>query len=309
MPLPQFLIAGERRCGTTTLSNLLDQHQDIVIHPKRDGGFFIDEDVRKGTPSSNWSKTHSLADYEAFFSKLPVSGSQTIAEKSADYLSYHPAHQRIATLLPNAKFVFILRNPVDRAWSHYWNEVAKRRENHSFEDALKLEPERLAKGGFEAYHLSYMSRGQYHKNLNAFYEHIPKQRCHVVILEDLIKQKDNTLNDITNFLGIGSFGIPAQDLRSNPNWAMVTKPWASRQPLKSLALGYGNLAKLSASVVNTKREKRRELAAWLSRPFFMPASSLKMKPELREHLMELYEPHNFALEQLLGRSIPQWAKA
>lgn len=306
MTLPNFLIAGERRCGTTSLANLLEQHPSIALHRKRDSGFFVDERVRKGFESAPWEETHSLEEYRKFFSSLDDQGRPAVGEKSADYLFYRPAHRRIRAYLPDAKLVLILRNPVQRAWSHYWNEVGKAREQLSFEQALAKEDARVKGGGFDGYHLSYATRGKYDENLTEFFKVIPRQQCHVVILEDLIANRDLVLAEITSFLGIPDFQSPPEEKRSNSNWTMVPKPWASRQPVRSVASGYAMLVSAAAGLGAKTREEKRALAQKMKRPFFMEANTIKMQKETRRQLEEKFSSHIANLETMLGKSLHSW---
>ena len=90
MPLPSLVIAGERRCGTTSLANSLSAHPEIFMHSKRDSGYFVDVHIRKGGPQIDWDATHSIPDYERFFSDATGTNKVVVGEKSADYLFSRP---------------------------------------------------------------------------------------------------------------------------------------------------------------------------------------------------------------------------
>ncbi|HFC04224.1 MAG TPA: hypothetical protein ENJ55_00845, partial [Rhizobiales bacterium] len=153
MRSPNFIIAGERRCGTTTLANTLSRHSDIFVHPKPDGGYFIDDSVGKKASATGqaWASSHSLEDYQAWFLSAGAGSESALGEKSADYLFWHKSHPRMANFVPDAKLIVILRHPIDRAWSHYWNEVAKGRETLGFEEAIAAEAGRLEGSDYERY--------------------------------------------------------------------------------------------------------------------------------------------------------------
>lgn len=306
MPLPSLVIAGERRCGTTSLANGLSTHPEIFMHSKRDSGYFVDEHVRKGGPQIDWETTHSISNYEGFFSDATGANKVVVGEKSADYLFFTPAHERLARFLPEAKFLLILRNPVARAWSHYWNEVGKGRETFSFPDALKAEKRRQAKGGFEAYHLSYVARGKYDESLSNFFKFIPPKQCHVVILESLMAQTLSSLKEITAFLGIAEFEHEPLRAPSNSNWTMVPRPWAAQQPVRAVANLYAGIAKGAVSLVGADREHKRRIMRTLSMPFFREASSIAMDKTTRAELTEIFDPHIGRLEDMLGISLSLW---
>ena len=136
MVLPNLIVAGERRCGTTFLSQRLAAHPDIFVHPKRDRGYFIDDDARHRGACALWETTHSVEQYRAFFRDAGAGNQSVICEKSADYLFWQPAHRRMTDYLPDAKYILILRHPVRRALSHYWIEVGKRRESADLATAI-----------------------------------------------------------------------------------------------------------------------------------------------------------------------------
>ncbi len=304
--LPNFVIAGERRCGTSTLADLLSTHPRISVHPKRDSGFFIDRHIRKGNRFLAAEDDFSAENYAHFFADLPRGPESLICEKSADYLYFRPAHLRMAAALPDAKFIFILRNPVDRAWSHYWNEVAKGRETCSFHEAIGLEDERLAAGGYKAYHCSYVARGFYDESLRDFFDVIERRRCHVMILEDMIRNPKASLDELLAFVGLHGFAdMPLMQAR-NSNWATLPRPWARGEPVRSLAKIYGIM--VSGLVHSTVRDRnaRRALIRKLNAPFKTEANGMRMSTDDRSRLEGVFRPHITALEQLIGRQIDSW---
>jgi Sulfotransferase family len=308
MQLPNLVIAGERRCGTTSLANNLSRHPQIYVHSKRDGGYFVDEFVRKGGPVADWDATHSIAGYKSFFGESISEQQVVICEKSADYLFFRPAHERIARFLPDAKFLFILRNPVARAWSHYWNEVGKKRETLSFKAALEAETVRLAGDGFEGYHHSYVARGFYDESLSDFFRLIPRRNCKVVILENLMSSELSSLNEIAAFLEIAGFETESPRSRSNSNWTMIPRWWAARQPALAFAEAYSAIAKGATSLIAADRETKRRILGKLKTPFFHRASDIKMDSATKATLMKIYHPHINRLEEMIGMSLAVWRK-
>ena len=312
MSLPTFVIAGERRCGTTSLASWIECHPDIYMHPNRDMAYFIeDEIVGKSTwrdgeaDADRWEKTHSPRAYAELF--LDGDGFKAVGEKSADYLYWKPAHERIAGYLPEAKFIITLRNPADRAWSHYWNEVGKGRETLSFEEALKAEDERCLKSAWARDHLSYIRRGFYDESLSAFFEYIPPERVMVVTVEQSHTSSRKVLEGIYRFLGVNSsLGYELAGTKHNVNWTMISRSWANLPIVNAVGRIYSRVVGKIAEAMAEDIDKRREINKKLGVVFKKPATGISMSEKSREYLKKLYEPHIGALEVLLGRKFSEW---
>lgn len=307
---PSFLIAGERRCGTTFLADLLRRHPDIFLHPKSDKAWFVDDAVRRpdgaGPP---WEETHRLEDYLRWFAEAGATPTRTVGEKSADYLFWDPAHARIARLLPGVRLVVLLRDPVARAWSHYWNEIVKRRERLGFEEAVAREEERSGISPWHRYNFSYLARGDYAASLDRLYRHIPPERVLVTVFEELRHRPEPGLAAICRFLGVddGLRLAPSSEAR-NANWAVVPRPWAARGPRRRLAEGWGAAADWMAKRLSRDRYRRREWAVRLRAPFFFPARRMRMPPEVERRLRAHFRPRIARLEELLGRRLELWRR-
>jgi hypothetical protein len=196
MRLPDFLIGGAPRSGTTWLYRLLEKHPDVymarpaVPEPKF---FLVDELYEKGLDfySRTW-----FAD---------AGGAKVSGEKSTDYLESAMAASRIARDLPGAKLVFVLREPVDRAYSNYlWTRV-NGLEAETFEAALALEdqrerelPERLR---FTRPY-SYFSRGLYADLLQPYLDCFPAAQRLILKYEDIAAAPERLAERLHRFLGV-----------------------------------------------------------------------------------------------------------
>ena len=160
--LPDAIIIGAQKCGTSSLHNYLTQHPGVIA-PLRKEVHYFDDNYRRG---ERW--------YRAHFGRA---GGPGINLDSSPYYLFHPlAAQRAHQLLPDARLIVMLRDPVRRAYSHYWHERDKRRESLSFADALDAEPlriardaQRLAQGEIDSSpdhrRYSYLARGRYAEQL------------------------------------------------------------------------------------------------------------------------------------------------
>jgi hypothetical protein len=312
MPLPTFIIAGERRCGTTSLYHAMLAHPDVWLHPRRELGYFVEQELREWSgrdlealPEGEWERTHSQEGYAACFDG--AGDAIAIGEKSADYLFWRPGHARMAAIVPDAKLVLTLRDPVDRAWSHYWNEVQKERETLPFEAALAAEPERAASRPYQRYHLSYRARADWDVSIGSLLDHFPAEQVLVVTLEERIAAPEETLRRINAFVGVDpEKGLGNAKGHYNRNAALTPRGWATVPPVSWLerAWSRGTHSLLWRTMKDPERvEKwRRRLA----KPFRKPATKVPLPDELRRRLWDDFEGPVGRLEALLGREFPEW---
>jgi hypothetical protein len=190
--LPDFVIIGAQKCGTSSLYAYLTQHPNVMPALEKEVHYF-DSNYDKGIA---WYKAHFVTSaYRAVQSFR--TGQKTITgEASPYYLIYPHAPARLRAVLPAAKLIVLLRNPVDRAYSHYQHQVARGRESLSFEDALRAEQKRLD-GEYERMmrdehytsfahaHYSYLLRGIYADQLALWFEVFPREQFLVLSAESL----------------------------------------------------------------------------------------------------------------------------
>lgn len=175
--LPHFIIVGAQKAGTSALFKALVAHPKVVKGVAKEIHFF-DIQFHRGRL---W--------YESCFPASAPGGDETIVTGEATpYYLFHPhAPRRCAEVLPDVRLIALLRNPVDRAYSHYHHEVRRGRERLSFDEAIRQERERLADTASKlladdrAYsyahqHFSYLSRGLYGEQIAAWRRHVAADR-------------------------------------------------------------------------------------------------------------------------------------
>nr|WP_285757934.1 sulfotransferase domain-containing protein [Nocardiopsis ansamitocini] len=201
--LPDFLIVGTQRGGTTSLFKALVQHPLVEGPTFRKGVHYFDVNHHRGP-----------AFYRGHFPTRKSALPPVQVCESSPYYMFHPlAPERIARELPDTKILVALRDPVERAYSAYVHERARGFETETFERALELEPERLA--GVEerlaadpcAYshshqHHAYLSRGQYVDQLERLEKHVGRDRIHVVESESFFRQPEENFEVIAGFLDL-----------------------------------------------------------------------------------------------------------
>lgn len=199
--LPTFLIAGAPRSGTTYLYDLLDSHPGVFLAkpPRPEPKFFlVDEEFRKGL------------DYyrERYFAG--AGGFAAVGEKSTNYLEGAAVASRIYESLPEVRLIFVLRNPVERAYSNYRWSVQNGLELLSFADAVEQEAAREREYGerqkYSRPH-SYVSRGLYAELLKPFFDRFESSRIKVLLLDDIERAPEATAAELFEFLQLSPVPI------------------------------------------------------------------------------------------------------
>jgi hypothetical protein len=196
--LPDFIIGGAPRAGTTWLYELLDRHPDVYMAKplKPEPKFFLrDDEYAKGLEyySSKW------------FADAPSSA--ITGEKSTDYLESSAAAVRIARDVPHAKLIFLLREPVSRAYSNYrWSKM-NGLEAEDFTTALRLEgqrdrelPDRLK----FTRPFSYFSRGLYADLLEPYFNRFMERQLFIARYEDIADRPEEVADAVHRFIGVAS---------------------------------------------------------------------------------------------------------
>jgi len=195
--LPNFFCGGAPKAGTTTIYDILKGHPDICLSSFKEPRFFNDEsNFNKGL---KWYLDSYFGDYK----NQPI-----IADFTPTYLANEFAPQRIKeTIGENAKFVFILRHPVDRAYSHYLHNRRDQKEELSFEEALKVESQRtekyLAERDFvNLNRFEYVRLGLYSDDVKRYQDIFGRENVRVYIFEECFKDVRKTIIDLLKFLNI-----------------------------------------------------------------------------------------------------------
>jgi hypothetical protein len=207
--LPDFLIVGTQRGGTTTLFKVLLEHPQVGGAGLHKEVHYFDLNADRG---ERWYRAH-FPTRRSVERARGRAGRFIVGEASPYYLFHPRAPERAGALLPAAKVVVLLRNPVSRAWSQYRHEVELGYEPLSFEDALAAEPERTAGEAallledpryrsFEHQHHAYVARSDYPPQLDAWLASFPREQVLLLLSEDLFADPVGTLGRVTSFLGL-----------------------------------------------------------------------------------------------------------
>jgi hypothetical protein len=206
--LPDFLIIGAQKCGTTSLYAHLMQHPSVGPAFEKEVRYFNDH-YEKGV---NWYKAHfpTLRYRNQMARRLGrpfVTG-----EGEPSYLPNPIAPQRVFDLIPDVKIIVMLRNPVSRAYSHYQHRFTRQREARTFEEVVKADKEKLKDGfdglptgdgkGLGHLHYSYLPRGIYVNQVRNWMTVFPREQFLIIKAEDFFADTQAVYDDVLAFLDL-----------------------------------------------------------------------------------------------------------
>jgi hypothetical protein len=286
---PDLFLVGAAKAGTTSLYSELARHPAIYMSPMKEPHFF--------------SRIQPAASKEAFFPHLRdeeeylalfrgATNESILGEASTSYLWDTHAAERIKRAVPEARILIMLRDPVDRAYSQYWNDVREGLETLPFLDALRRE-QRSGPGGWGVSSL-YIDCGLYSEQVARYLDRFGP-RVRVLFFEDYVGDPASGIADVLSFLGLRPPDAGPEAGRRNP----TALP---RNRLGAALLGSGRVRRIARATVP------RSVRSRLRGALLKEASPPPMDPAARALLTEVYGPESARLAELLGRPLP-WARS
>ena len=291
MTMPNFLIIGAMKSGTTALYYFLEQHPQIYMSPVKEPNFFCSG----GQESWDSESVTRIRAYQHLFKG--VSDEKAIGEASHCYLYEPQAVARIQQHLPDAKLVAILRNPVDRAYSHFLHMVRNGTEPLTdFVQALREEET----NAYQNRSLQdYVGRGRYYAQLKRYFDAFDRKQLKVYLYEDLTNAPIDTLQDIFRFLGVDDSFVPDVSLRRNvsgyPKYKTLDK-FLSRPSSVKDALKVYLPARLRWRLSKAFDDLK-------TRNLVQPPA---VQPEVRRQLVEVYREDILHVQELIQRDLSGW---
>jgi hypothetical protein len=305
MSMPNFLVIGAAKSGTTALLAYVQQHPQIFTSPIKETGFFALEGetacfAGPGDEPANERYITDLDKYQALFRR--VNGELAVGEQSDIYLSSPKAPARIRHYLPHAKLIAVLRNPVDRAYSAYRHMVRNAREPlSSFEEALEADDARVAANWNPIWHLK--SRGFYYQQLKRYFDLFGRDQLAIYTYDEFEANPLGTVQDIFRFLGVDPTFAPDVSVRHNvggtPKSRLLHKLLVSRSGVKDA---------VKRVLPKSTRNRLIQLKSSLLERNTVRTGP-EMLPETRRSLIELYRDDIRKLESLIDRDLSHWLVA
>ena len=301
--LPDFLIVGAPKAGTTALHDALKQHPDLFLtHPKEPkyfltGGSRPRRENHRGPGDAHSSKEWiwQRDRYEALFADAPRGSVR--GESTPFYLWDLEAHARLKATVPDVKMIVVLRDPIDRAysnWTHLWCDGLE--PERDFGAACEREEDRIRDG--YAPFWRYLDLGRYGAQLSHLYEHFDRERVQVLRYRQLIDSPAATLNSIAEFLGVSGGSISRIPPSNVTPWVTPSRTNLALQRTVRAGARAGAYFPPKA----WRRASRPLLAALHRSDLARPA----MDPRVRERLIPRIADDVAVLQELTGESYDDW---
>jgi len=308
---PNFFIIGAAKAGTTSLYEYLKPHPQVYFSPVKEPNYFC-TDIKVNNFSDTYRK-NTFLDVEGYFRKEKleplqltfvrepehyrrlfeeVSNEKAIGEASTSYLYSTEAAQNIRRYQPRAKIIAILRNPVERAFSHYQMALRYGHTDLDFAEAIKADYNREHKGwGISEL---FIELGMYYNELKRYYDMFPENQIKVLLFDNLKKNPSATLLDCQQFLEIDvwlpetfeTFNKATIPLHKGLN-KFVTK-WGLKNGLKKYLPG------------NIQEKLKKE--------FFSASAQQVIPKEGADFLKDIYSDDIEKTSRLIGMDLTPWLR-
>jgi sulfotransferase family protein len=303
LALPDFLIIGAPKAGTTALHAALARHPGLYMSPVKEPKFFLTDGPppsRGGGPGDARTYREHVwrrSDYEALFDGAPAGALR--GESTPFYLYDRGAQRRIHDLIPGARLIAVLRDPVERAhsnWTHLWSAGLEPLDD--LVRACREEERRIEEGWAEFWH--YIGLGRYGEQLEHLYTLFPPERVLVFRYRELLEEPARTLDRICSFLGVEPghvTEVPRENVTAHPD-ATVRHRLLSRALRLGVTAGTLLPGDLAARVT-APLERGLQRNARSRRPLTW---------EQRQALIPYFEADVRRLEKLTGQSFRDWLR-
>jgi hypothetical protein len=288
LPAPNFLIVGAAKAGTTSLHAYLRQHPEVFMSAFKEPHYFSSFESAPEFDSYMPVIRDSYT-YQTLFAGSE--GYKAVGEASPSYLCDSNAARRIRSALPTAKIIISLRDPVERAFSHYLMEYRQGRETRSFPEALRADEMRSEKGWGKSF--MYVELGLYAEQIQRYLEVFGRGRVLVVLFEDLIHETAAVMKEIAQFLEVDPERFPSTAFDRVHNPYERSRGRVARLVLRSRPIR-----------IWSKRWIPQRLRTIVRNRFlFTTGQKPRLDEESRRVLAERFAPDVARLEDLLQRNL------
>jgi hypothetical protein len=300
---PNFFIVGAPRAGTTSLFHYLRKARGVYLPRKKEPLYFASRSLPDRLFGIDVAVVRDKHEYLKLYEN--VRDEVAIGDASASYLWVNNTPKLMHDAIPKARIIIMLRDPVERAFSHYLMHLSDGSETKlSFYDALKCDYENELSGGATSSHL-YIGYGLYSKQVKRYLDIFGRQQIKILIFEEFVQNTRVAVLGVLEFLGIkGVTELPdnieeAYNTYSAPRFRHVPHLINFMASLRNQIASKQESVKFQ-NLQSGPTRKRVILRKILTKGSSKPS----MPEEARIFLEDLYRDDVFTLQQMLGRSLP-----
>lgn len=281
-----FFCVGAQKAGTSTLHDIIKQHPDVSLPKRKETHFFRDDD--------KYDKGQNFF-FKLFEQKPWV---KVYGEIDPEYLYFENCAQRIKETFQNVKIIIILRNPVERAYSHYLMTKSRGLEELSFDEAIYAERNRL-NSHFDHINYSYISRGMYMKQIERFELIFGPENVTVFFFDDLIADAKTVVTKFVEFAGLEPYAF---DYAVKSNVASEAK----NEKIRDFVYKPNKLKKLIGKLIPSKQLKNDIMTTIVSKNK-KEAKKSPLSLELKKEMYNrFFESEIEDLEAKLDINLEHW---
>lgn len=284
MDAPTFIVAGAQKSATTWLYECLNEHPDVIVPQIKELHFFCNEEL---CPKSRWGKG-----FDWYSEQFASNGPQTVAgELSIDYMYFPDTAEKLHRYNPDLKVLFILRDPVERAYSAYWMGRRSQDSYPPFSEFVRPDSD-------------FVARGFYHRQIQRYLEYFPAEQLKVLIYEDIPKDPYAFLSEVFEFIGV------APDFRPNSAKQIIAETRDVGRFRRKLIYRFAQKALKFPPLLWAWRKFKHLTGVKQAKAGAEPSRKYPpMTEEQFQALSDIYAPETKALFRFLGRFVGEWKSA
>ena len=284
-----FFIVGAPKAGTTSLYHYLNEHSEIEMSSQKEPDFFSDQSLQKQKLYYDKNRIDTLEKYNSLFEREDVI---LRGDSSVSYLFYEDVPHKIITYNPDAKIIIMLRNPIDRAFSHYLMDYSLGLISESFETIIQKQSKHK---NANLFYQQYIQLSEYTKQIKRYLEVFSKDNIHFIDYEDFKNDTSDVVNSVFLFLGVNDDFQPYLKKKYNT----YTAP---KNSLIRYVYSFVAFRKMVANILSKNLTKT-------IRNLLFRSDKKPQLPELtRNFLKKHFESDVRELSELLNKDFTKWIR-
>jgi len=283
-----FIIVGAAKSGTTSLFHYLSEHPEIFMTTPKEVNFFSKDEIKNQNLFYDSHITENISDYENLFRNH--TNEKAIGEGSVSYLFYSKTPYKIQELIPNAKILILLREPISRGFSHYLMDYKLGLVNNNYKDIVY---KKSTHKNMKLYYQQYVELGLYYSQVKRYLDIFGKEQVKIFLQEDLYNNTDYVIKDIFNFLNVDTSFMPNVDKTHN----VFSSP--KNKSIHKIYSNYYLRNSLSKIIPTNIKDNIKKI-------FFKYDSKPMIDKDVKQYLFTIYYDDIIKLELLINRDLSHW---